>query len=145
MLTPKPPNTKLSVFLLVYWYIGLSAIRIFLCFSRHNSRKLWQTTCIENRDGFAVHSSTWPSGAKGEWRVSSWLAISTRVKEKKMIFFHVCFYGFSQGRKSLYNTAVYVITWKNNLNLKDWWTKWMMRLTPDNIGYKFLLIRKKLL
>ena len=26
-----------------------------------------------------------------------------------MIFFHLCCYGFSQGRKSLYNTAVYVI------------------------------------
>ena len=26
-----------------------------------------------------------------------------------MMFFHVCRYGFSQGRKSLYNTAVYVI------------------------------------
>ena len=28
---------------------------------------------------------------------------------KNTIFFHVCCYGFSQGRKSLYNTAVYVI------------------------------------
>ena len=36
----------------------LSAIRSFQCFSRHNSRKLRQTTCIENREGFAVHSST---------------------------------------------------------------------------------------
>ena len=26
-----------------------------------------------------------------------------------MIFFHVCCYGFSQGRKSLYNSAVYVV------------------------------------
>ena len=25
------------------------------------------------------------------------------------MFFHLCCYGFSQGRKSLYNTAVYVI------------------------------------
>ena len=25
-----------------------------------------QTSCIVNREGFAVHSSTWPSGAKGE-------------------------------------------------------------------------------
>ena len=32
-------------------------------------------------EGFAVHSSTWLSGAKGEWRVSSWLAISTHVKK----------------------------------------------------------------
>ena len=28
---------------------------------------------------------------------------------KNTIFFHVCCYGFSQSRKSLYNTAVYVI------------------------------------
>ena len=26
-----------------------------------------------------------------------------------MVFFYVCCYGFSQGRKSLYNTTVYVI------------------------------------
>ena len=36
---------------------------------------------IENGEGFAVHSSIWPSGVKGEWHVSSWLAISnTREK-----------------------------------------------------------------
>ena len=67
MLIPKPLDTQLSVFLLVYWvssFLGkfeshcLPAIRIFQCFSRHNSRKLRQTTCIENREGFAVHSST---------------------------------------------------------------------------------------
>ena len=43
---------------------------------RESSDKL---PCIENREGFAAHSSTWPSGAKGEWRISSWLAISTHV------------------------------------------------------------------
>ena len=37
--------------------------------------------CIENREGFAAHSSTWPSGAKDEWHVSSWLAISAHVKK----------------------------------------------------------------
>ena len=74
----------------------LSAIRIFLkCFRRHYSKKLWQTTCIENREGFAVHSSTWPSGAKGEWRVSSWLAISTHVK-KYRIFSRVLLRLFSR-------------------------------------------------
>ena len=49
MLIPKPLNTQLSVFLLVYWvssFLGkfeshcLLAIRIFQCFSHHNSRKL---------------------------------------------------------------------------------------------------------
>ena len=53
----------------------------FFVFSRQNSWKLRQTSCIENREGFAVHSSTWPSGAKGEWRCSSWLAISRHVKK----------------------------------------------------------------
>ena len=33
---------------------------------------------IESGEGFAVHSSTWPSGAKGEWR------------EKIMILVHIC-------------------------------------------------------
>ena len=51
MLIPKPLNTQLSVFLLVYWvssFLGkfeshcLPAIRIFQCFSRRNSRKLRQ-------------------------------------------------------------------------------------------------------
>ena len=35
-----------------------------------------QTACIENREGFAVHSPAWPSDAKGEWLFSSWLAFS---------------------------------------------------------------------
>ena len=56
MLIPKPLNTQLSVFLLVYWvssFLGkfeshcLPAIRIFQCFSRHNSRKLRQTQNVE--------------------------------------------------------------------------------------------------
>ena len=53
------------------------------------SRKVWTSLsvsdtdffCIENCESFAIHSSPWPSGAKGEWRVSSWLAISTQVKK----------------------------------------------------------------
>ena len=36
--------------------------------SEKNSDK---RSCIENREGFAVHLSTRPSGAKGELRVSS--------------------------------------------------------------------------
>ena len=31
------------------------------------------------------------------------------TREEIRYFFHVCCYGFSQGRKSLYNTAVYVM------------------------------------
>ena len=36
---------------------------------------------IENGERFTIHSSIWQSAAKGEWRVSNWLAISnTRWK-----------------------------------------------------------------
>ena len=41
---------------------------------------------IENGEGFAIHLSTWLSDAKGEWCVSSWLAISNTHK-KNCIFF----------------------------------------------------------
>ena len=44
---------------------------------------------IVNGEGFAVHLSTWPSGAKGEWRVSSWLAISN-TREKLRYFAWMC-------------------------------------------------------
>ena len=117
MPIPKPLNILLSIFLLVYCFLPLlgkfgprclSAIRIFFsvlaAIIRGFSR---QTACIENREGFAVHSPAWPSDAKGEWLFSSWLAISTRVKKNDI--FSVCCYGFSQGWKSLYNTTVYVI------------------------------------
>ena len=43
---------------------------------------------IENDGGFAVHSSTWPRGAKGAWRVSSWLAISNT--HEKIWYFFTC-------------------------------------------------------
>ena len=45
---------------------------------RKSSDKL---PCTEDREGFAVHSSTWPSGAKGEWRVSSWLVVSNTCEK----------------------------------------------------------------
>ena len=72
----------------------LSAIRNFLCFRHHNSRKLRRTTSREN---FALHSSTWPSGAKGEWRVSSRLNINTLEK----IRYTCVATAFTQDRKSL--------------------------------------------
>ena len=49
---------------------------------KNSDKRPW----IENGEGFAVHSSTWPSSAKGEWRVSSLLAISN-AREKDWIFF----------------------------------------------------------
>ena len=39
-----------------------------------------QTLC-DALPRFAIHSSTKPRGAKDEWRVSSWLTISTHVKK----------------------------------------------------------------
>ena len=78
---------------------------------RNNSVK-WPW--IENGKGFAVHSSTWPSGAKGERRVSSWLAKS-KTRKNYIVFFYVFCYSFSQSWKSLCNTAVYMI--------KNFWTQ----------------------
>ena len=45
---------------------------------------------IENREGFAVQ--TWPSGAKGDWRVSNWLAISS-TREKIYLSYKLLCYG----------------------------------------------------
>ena len=62
----------------------LKTIRIFQYFTSQDTRKFRLTTWIENGEGFAVHLLTWPSGAKGEWRVSSWLAISNKVKKYRI-------------------------------------------------------------
>ena len=35
---------------------------------------------LENGERFTIHSSIWQSEAKGEWRVSNWLAISNTLK-----------------------------------------------------------------
>ena len=43
---------------------------------------------IENGEGFAIHSSTWLSGGKGEWHVSSWSAISNT--HEKVQYFFMC-------------------------------------------------------
>ena len=43
-------------------------------------RKFPKQPCLENVKGIALHSSTWQSGAKGEWRVNSWLSISNTYK-----------------------------------------------------------------
>ena len=48
-------------------------------------------------EGFAVHSSTWRSCAKGEWRVSGWLAISNR-REKISYFSISVFAAFLRAR-----------------------------------------------
>ena len=102
MLTPKPLNTQLPVFLLVYWFFSPSRkvwtsqfvtvcqrygyFSVLAATIRERSDK-WP--CIENREDFAIHSSTWPSGAKGEWRISSWLATSTHVEKIRYFFTYV--------------------------------------------------------
>ena len=69
--------------------------RMLLMFISMNARwRMNQLLSNENCEGFAVYLSTWPSDAKGEWRVSSWLAISTYVK-KYVIFSRVLLRLFS--------------------------------------------------
>ena len=95
---PKPLNTKLSVFLFLVWFsfpskkvwtaLSVSDTNFFSVLEaliRENSNKQPR---IESSEGFAVNSSTWPSGAKGKWRVSSWLTISTTPE--KISYFVTC-------------------------------------------------------
>ena len=111
MPIPKPLNTKLSVFLFVDWFSfsswkswTLLSFSVLAAIILESSDKL---PCIENREGFTVHSSSWPSDTKGERPVSSWWLYQTQVKN--IVFFHVSCYGFSQGWKSLYDTIIYMI------------------------------------
>ena len=46
-----------------------------------------------------LHSSTWPSGAKGEWRVSSWLVISNTRDDTLQPFFIILLIGSYSSRK----------------------------------------------
>ena len=114
-------------FLFFYSYFGF--LPLLGKFERHCRQAIWiffsflaaimrnnfvKRPWIENGKGFAVHSSTWPSGAKGERRVSSWLA-KPKTRKNYIVFFYVCCYSFSQSWKSLCNTAVYMI--------KNFWTQ----------------------
>ena len=47
-----------------------------------------------------------------DWLYQHTLKKKKKKKKKSTTFFHMCRYGFSWGRKSLYNTAVYVINIK---------------------------------
>ena len=117
MLTPKPLNTQLSVFLLLYWFSTLS-------------RKVWTSLPVSDTDFFSVlaaiiressdkqlvlrivkalpfiHQPDRVAPKASDVSAADWLYQHTW---KNTIFFHVCCCGFSQGRKSLYNTAVRVI------------------------------------
>lgn len=82
---------------------------VFQCFrSGHNSRKHW----IENGEGFAIYSSTWQSGAKGAKGVTCQQLIGDVKHAWKIIVFSLLYsYGFSQGWKSLKNTAILYDKW----------------------------------
>ena len=56
---------------------------------------------IDKSEGFAIHLSTWP-------RLSCQQLIGVKVKSY-CNFINMCCYSFSQGWKSFYYTAVYVI------------------------------------
>ena len=85
----KATEYETFVFLFVY---GLSSPsrKIWFQFLSVLAAIIWENSnkvpCTENREGFAVQSSTWPRGAEGEWRVSSWLAI-LNTREKISYFF----------------------------------------------------------
>ena len=83
MLTPKTLNAQLSVYFLKE-SLNLIVCQRYVFFSvlaaiiRKSSGKQLALRCVK---AFFVYSSTWPCGAEGEWRVSSWLAISTHVNK----------------------------------------------------------------
>ena len=62
--------------------------------SSHNLRKFDKQPWIEYDEGFAANLSTRQSGAKGEWRVSSWLMISIMWK---VIYFWSVFWRLFSG------------------------------------------------
>ena len=91
----------------------LWAIRIFKCFSRHNSRTFRQTTLYwESWRLFHSFNNLI------EWREKrvTYQQLIGDIKHtwKNIVFFHMSYYGFSHGWKSLYNTIVYMI----NLHIK---------------------------
>ena len=67
-------------------------IRIFRLFFLHFGSLpflgKFERHCLQDGEGFADLSSTWPTGAKCDWSVSSWLAISNT--RKKIRYFFTC-------------------------------------------------------
>ena len=128
MLTPKPLNTQLSVVLLVYWFFS-------------PSWKVWTSLSVSDTDFFSVlatiiqessdkqlvmrivkalpfiHQPDRVAPKASDVSAADWLY---QHRWKNTIFFHVCCYGFSQGWKSLYNTAVYVIINKMSARILSW-------------------------
>ena len=99
-----------------YWFFSVLAAII----RRVSYKRPW----IENGEGFAVHSSTWPTGAKGEYSVRSWLAISNT--RDKIRYNFTCVVTVFQGWKSFFDTVVnmvkpiYFQKLESSLNYKNW-------------------------
>ena len=75
-------------------------VDLFVAIIRENFNKwLW----IEDGEGFAIHLSTWRSGAKASDVSAADWRYQTQVKNYHISY--MCCYDFFQGLKSLYNTA----------------------------------------
>ena len=97
-----------------HWYSTFTfweILNVFVykqCFSNHNPRKFRQTTMDREEWRFChsfINLTEWR-----EMRVTCQQLIGVKVKNYRN-FFDVCCYGFSQGWKSLCNTAVYVMNY----------------------------------
>ena len=103
MPTPKLLNTKLSVFLLVYCFFPFWESSNFTVFQRYGFVSVLTVTiressnklpCIESRESFASHSSTWPSGAKCGWRSAADWPYQHTWKNTIFFFFNCVVTGF---------------------------------------------------
>ena len=141
MLTPKPPNTWLSVFLWVYWFSSPS-IRVWTSLSvsdavffsvlaaiiRESSDKQLVLRIVKALP--FIHQPDRGAPKASDVSAADWQYQHTW---KNTTFFHVCCYGFPQGRKSLYNTAGYVIKRVN-----------MQSYNPGVLGWGFLRLLLRL-
>ena len=75
-------------------------VDLFVAIIRENyNKRPW----IEDGEGFAIHLSTWRSGAKASDVSAADWRYQTQVKNYHISY--MCCYDFFQGLKSLYNTA----------------------------------------
>ena len=84
-----------------------------------------------------IHQPDWVAPKASDVSAADWLYQQTW---KNTIFFHACCHGFSQCRKSLYNTAVYVI---NMFNYSDFFLIcldiWFFSLSPLSFSFSMIL------
>ena len=109
MLTPKPLNAQLSVYffnqslkLIVCQQYGFFSVLAAII--RESSGTQLALRIVKALP--FIHQPDRVAPIASNVSAADWLYQYTWINT---IFFHVCCYGFSQGRKSLYNTAVYVI------------------------------------